>query len=627
VEEVTELYFEAFDLVLNPSDRVAAILESRQHARRTPEKEHAVADIKLTHEQLRQAYPEAVAKIEEEQDSKRKAELEAELQRRAAREEEERKLIAEHTRQLRQQLGLTETDDLPAKLAEQRAQLEELREEKQRREIADYIAKETAALEEHYADFLYKQMVESIQAANPQSIDEARNLIAAKKKEYEPIAANLRIAAQGRVDVLGPVLEREAGVPDFARASFRLNEAMQRSGLAPRRDLRKPRNKNEMIAAQMVERFDTLHRDQLMHEARLVEQGETGAGNALVVPYSVMRTVIPEAWAALVAASVFDIGTTDVTPFRIYYEEYTAETGHTVTVTGESVNFAATDTWYDLDYKRVLPGTVTIAGKTELEDYLVRYEEGQILATSGSGISGATSVDYQAYDFRGKENEEINQAHTTLSYVTLEAEADRLAMELTDELIKYSASQVGWDAITRTAANLTNQLRVKVDQDLLYRGLTAALQVSSNSGGTWTSSSDALDDLIEKIGVARVKVMDRNYMEPINIVCSNANADVLGNWAREQERAIPDTDMINAGLATRIKGMNVYGSSQFSDSFILVCHPSLVMHRVYSPMEIRGPYPAYGSNQKLKANEMWYCQEYCGTAVPLQEKGSYVRIA
>jgi hypothetical protein len=51
-----------------------------------------------------------------------------------------------------------------------------------------------------------------------------------------------------------------------------------------------------------------------------------------------------------------------------------------------------------------------------------------------------------------------------------------------------------------------------------------------------------------------------------------------------------------------------------------------VFHRVYSPMQLKGPYPSYSSN-KLLASEQYYAEEFNGSDAPVPGKASYVKIS
>ena len=70
--------------------------------------------------------------------------------------------------------------------------------------------------------------------------------------------------------------------------------------------------------------------------------------------------------------------------------------------------------------------------------------------------------------------------------ITIEAAADRLAAQISDEAITFSRSQLGWDATARTINGLVQQVRRRIDEGVIYKALAAVHTVPSNSGGTWT---------------------------------------------------------------------------------------------------------------------------------------------
>jgi hypothetical protein len=78
----------------------------------------------------------------------------------------------------------------------------------------------------------------------------------------------------------------------------------------------------------------------------------------------------------------------------------------------------------------------------------------------------------------------------------------------------------------------------------------------------------------------------------------------------------------------RLKGLDVYETTEFPDSKVLVCNRELVMHRVYQAMMIKGPFPSYdATTAELIAAEQYYAEEYNLTEAPVPEKGAYVTIA
>lgn len=630
IEEVTELHITGYDLVLEPSDPYAGVtmFESKHEGDETM----GALDLSA----LREQYPELVRELLEEHDEKKRKELEEALQAKHAEDERVKKMLAEREKSLRQELGLKETDDLQEALKQNRERLQALELEEQKRTVAAYIDEQTKDLA--YPDFLKAQLVEAVKSADPASVDAAKKVLVEKRKEYDAIMANLQLASRGfggvGGTVLGPVLESQHGVPEFARASFELQESLIRSNHGRRWDPRKPATPNEMFAAEYLRAFDERYKRELREEAKLFQEAEQASD--LSLPYSVSRAVVAEAMPILTATSIFDTGMIDTSPTYIYFETYSGETGYTGTSTSEDVT-ADHDDWVALDYAHITPGTVVITNSgatvtyTEGDDYVIDYGAGRIMALSGGSItdSQALKATYTYTAIRKGEMAAIERGKMTLSREVLTMAADRLATQISREAIVFSRSQMGYDAVTRTLSSLVKQIQRKIDQGLLYLGLSAALSVASNSGGTWSSSTGDLDDLVKYIGLAKVKVANR-YYEPTAIVLSTTNADRLSNWDGFKRDGFPDAVLNSNGFVGRVKGLPVFESTEFSDGYILVCNRELVMHRVQVPMQIRGPFPSYdvsGGTSKIIAADQYYAEEFNGSEAPVTNKGAYVVIS
>jgi len=637
VEEVLWATITGYDLTApnNQSDPNAGVTFFESRMNEESADQESEGDETMDLEELRKKYPHLVKQIEEEHDAKKKAELEEALQRKALEDERRAKLLAEHDQELRGLLGLNETADITEAMRAQAEELLRLREEKRAREVREYIESQVKDLP--YADFMRKQFVEAVKNAAPATIEEAKAVIVEKRKEYDAIQAQLVLESRGfagGLRTMGPVIEHELGIPAYARAGWELQEAMMRTGMVRRWDHRKPVTQAEIFATKYLERFDEVYRGYLIHEAKMFEEAEITTD--LNLPYSVSRAVVAEATPMLIAANVFMFGTTDVSPFRLYYEAFSGDTGYTGTVTDEAVT-ADDDTWVALDYKRLTPGTVVVttspAGTTYTEgtDYVIDYAGGRIKTLSGGSISDGASllVDYTYTAVRKSEMAAIERGEINLTYKTVDAAADRLAQQISNEAVVFSRSQIGWDATQRTLSSLVERIRRLIDQGVLYMGLSAALSVASNISGTWTAATDSLDLLVKYIGQAGVKVWNR-YYEPTAIVASQTNADLLSNWSGFKRDGFPDAVLNANGFVGRVKGYPLFASTEFSDSYLLVANREMVMHWVFNPMTIKGPYPTYdvaGSTSKLIAADQYYAEEYNVTDAPVAEKGALVKIA
>jgi hypothetical protein len=622
IEEITELHITGYDLVLEPSDpagRVTLFEHQEEQEQMDP----------ITLEKLRQEYPELVAQIEREHDEKERAKLEEALQRRAEEDHRIEKELERRMAALREKLGLKETDNLEESVAEREARLQALEEAEAKRQVAAYVAEQTKDLK--YPTFLKEQFLEAVKSTAPTTIDEAKAAIIAKRREYDGIMAALELRTQGYGgQMLGAVLERERGVPEYAVVAHELTESLVRAGQVPERNLRKPRNINERFAASYLALFDEKYRHLLEMEARAFE--EASITTDLNLPYSVTRTVVAEALPQLVATSIFDVQTTDQAPTRIYYERYEGETGSTGTATDESIT-ASPGTPVQLANRRLHPGSMVVtsdpAGTTYAEgtDFVVDYGDGQVTVLPGGAIAdgAALLVDYTFDAIRKGEMAPIARAKMALVSKTLEVMADRLAMQISREAVVFSRSQIGWDAVTRTLTRLIERVARMIDQGIFYEALTAVMQVGNNSGGTWNSGVDTLDDLMQMIGYAKVKVANRFY-DPTFILTSVANADHMSNWQGFKRDGFPSAELDPAGYAGSVKGLPIFQSTQFPDSHIVVGNRELVVHRVFQPMQLRGPFPSFDPNGFLIAADQYYVEEFNGTDAPVPEKGAYVRI-
>ena len=63
----------------------------------------------------------------------------------------------------------------------------------------------------------------------------------------------------------------------------------------------------------------------------------------------------------------------------------------------------------------------------------------------------------------------------------------------------------------------------------IFRLAVAQAIISGNSGGSWTASGKDWDDLVEKLGVAKVAV-ENDYYAPSAFVASKTNAERISNW-------------------------------------------------------------------------------------------------
>jgi len=433
------------------------------------------------------------------------------------------------------------------------------------------------------------------------------------------------------VRVIGDVLETETGTPEFARPAFEITESIRKHEMRPVKDLRKNESRAAQLTIQLLERFDQLYRRQLMNEAQQFNEAE--AASDLNLPYSVSRAIIAEAFPNLVAANVFDVGLMSGSPENIWFETFAGETGYTVAITDEVVTGGAESTWYALAHANVVPGTVVVtsnpAGTTWVEgtDFVIDYELGKIKFLAAGGINtDDVLVDYSYSALTEGEGAEIQQAKTTMAYQTITARAFRVADQINHEAIIFSRTQLGWDAVARTMANIIRETRRVIDRHLIEKALASSLSVASNSGGTWTAATDPFNEFAEKLGYAKVKVANR-YYEPTGFLLSMTNSDMLSNWDGFTRSGFPNALLDAAGFVGAVKGLPVFASTQMRDGWGLCVNREIVMHRVLQPMTVKGPFPTYGTNRKLIAAEQYYSEEYNASLSPIANKAAHVVIA
>lgn len=588
VQEVTALQITGFDLVAEPSDPYARLLESRKEEMTDMEEQDK----------------ELLAKLEEAQ--RAKTELES--------------------KQAEMQKALEEAQKAQAKLAE-----------RERQEAVDAAITE-ATKELKYGDALNKLFVEAVKAAKPARPEDVAAIVETKRKEYDAIAAAVKLGAMGKGDVtvIGPVFEQQTGQPEFTRAAFQFTERLVERGYGQMRDLREAKTPAALFTKRYLEQYDAAYKAQLLAESQRLLT-EAGQVSDLNLPYSVMRAIIAEAVPELVALSVFDSGFADASPTRVYYENYAAESGAQPSVSAENAT-AVLGGWINLAKQRIQPGTVVVTNSgatvtyTEYTDYLIDYANGRLytVATITNGQTLKVSYTYDAV--RTGEMGAIQRGKGQLSFQTIELAADRLAQQISDEAVTFARSQLGWDATTRTMAMIIREIRQMIDAGIMRLAIAQA-HISGNSGGTWNSSSDTIDKLVEKIGLAKVAVQNDYYM-PTAILMSLTNADRLSNWAafavslnRPDASQAPGT-LGPGDTGLRVKGLPVFASTEMPDSKIVVANRELVQYRVLAskPMTMKGPYPSYDSG-KLVAADQYYVEEYNATVSLIAAKGGVVTVS
>lgn len=617
VFEVTELHITGFDLVLEPSfENAAQLIESINQSQGEFEMLEELKKLLAEHPELfGKGFTEAqLVEMSEAQLKK-----------------------VEET--IREKLGIDAKADIATALDETVKNARAYKEMQAKRAIEE--AKKEAVKDLPFGEKLNKLFIESIEEAELSTPEAVKKFAESQRKQFSKMAAAGVLKGMGYVEgkqvgVKGPVLESETGTPEFARASFELAESIRRVEMSDARDWNNPVSLNEKFTKMLLERFDALHKQRLMAESRMLEEAELTTD--LNLPYSVSRALIEEAFPSLVAAGIFDVGIMNASPERLYFETFSGETGYSTSVTDEVVTGGAEDVWYSLAHGRITPGSVTVtsnpAGTTYVEgtDYIIDYAAGRIkFLTAGSINTNDVLVDYSYLAIREGEMGVIQRGKITLSYMTVEAAADRIADQISREAIVFSRSQMGLDVVARTMANLVRQLRRRIDQGIIYAAWSAVKGVANNSGGTWTvgTTQDDYDDMVRLLGETKLKVHNR-YYEPTFILASATNAERLSNWDGFKRDGFPNAILTAAGFAGGVKGLPIFQSTEMPDTEIIVGNRQLAMHRVFQPALINGPYPTYdvsGGTSKLIAADQYYVEEFNNTETPVEEKGAYLVVS
>jgi hypothetical protein len=532
---------------------------------------------------------------------------------------------------LRSKLGIGADADIAKALDESMDKARKFDESQKKAEVETAITEATKDLQ--FGKELNEAFTESIKDGKFESAEEVKTFAESQRKVFGKLAASAKLKGMGfkpgsGIQMIGDVLENETGTPEFARVAFELSESVRKHEKRAKRTLvLRAESPAAVLTEMLLEKFDKQFQRQLIAEAKAFQEAESTSD--LNLPYSVSRTVIAEAYPNLVAANVFDFGIMDQSPMNIFYETFTGETGFTVAITDEVEALGAEDTWYDLAQKNIVPGTVVVtsnpAGTTYVEgtDYVIDYELGKIRGIAAGAIdANDVLVDYSYHATRKGEDTEIERAKTTLVYQTITAAADRLSDYITNEAIVFSRSQIGWDAVGRTMANIIREMRRDKDRRLIEKALAAALSVANNKTAAWDISDAVYLDLVKRIGEAKVKVINRFYT-PTSLLMSATNSDYLSNWDGFTRDGFPNAMLNAAGFVGRVKGLDVFETPEMRDAFNLVLNRELVMHRIFSPMTVKGPFHTT-SNGKLVAAEQYYAEEYNASLAPIGGKGSVV---
>ena len=634
VEQILSLKILGYDLVVFPSDAVAGVtkVESEELSKMNGTQNPTDITPPLTVDDFKKQYGDVVAQLLNEEQQKREAESQAQAQAQAKIQAEKDEL----ERQLREAAGVPESANLQEALKAQANKMKQIQEAELKAQIDTAITEAADKLK--YSAEMKGKFVESVKRLEPHSLEEASRFIAATQIDYDARMAEVALKAQGYVPQKGPViqandvLESELGIPEFARAAFELNESLRKTTHTVLLNFKQPRNLNEAYAAKVLQLFASKHRHQLKEESRMWAEAETTAD--LPLRYSAAYGAMLESLPKLVSSSVFDFDTIDGSHTEIFFEKYVAETGSHPTVSSLAV-VATLGEYVEITGSLIDFSSVVVTHATTLTtiyelgtDYLIDYDEGKFMALTGGAITNGQTVlaSYKYRAYRNGEMQPIQRGKGKIDSQLIKTTPLRLATQISDEAMRFSRSQLGWDATNRTLSMLATEMQRTIDAHVFANAMHAVLRVENNSGGSYASTAP-IADLVKMIGYAKVKLSGTGrYYLPTAIVMSEANSDNVGNWdGFTQAGSRPDGDLNANGFAGRLKGTPVFASTEFSDSFTLVTNRELVMHRVSDPMEIQGPLPSYSSEGQLVAANQYYMQQYSASPSPIKEKGVYIR--
>lgn len=619
VFEVTELHLTGFDLVLEPSfENTAQLIESQSSME---------DDMNELLEQLKKL-------LAEQPELFNNGMTEAQLE--ALNEKQLKKL----DESLRATLGIDANANIVDTVKANADKARKFDESQKQAEVKTAIAE--ACKDLPFGETLNKMFTEAMNEQEFGSPEAVKKFAETQRKQFSKMAAAGVLKGMGFDEksnriTIGDVLEEETGTPAYALATFKLVEAVRKERNLPVRDLRKAVTPGEIFTNRLLERFDALYQHYLQNESRMLEEALTTAD--LPLPYSVSRAIIEEVGPDLVASGLFDVGTITSSPTKLFYEVTVADgAGVDGTATAEEVTGGAEGTWYSLEKGRLAPDSVTVtsnpAGTTYVEgtDYILDYGAGRIMFLEAGAI-GANDV-LVTYGYKGTRNGEmqpIPRMKTKLTSTTIEAAADRLATQISREAIVFSRTQLGWDPVARTLANLIKIIRRKIDEGLFYAAYSAVKQIANNSTAAWTPgvTQDDYEELVRLIGDAKVLVANRFY-RPDVILMSLENAEMLSNWEGFKRDGFPNAVLNSAGFAGSVKGLPIYASTEFPDSLIIVGNRELVQHRVLEPMTVKGPYPTYdiaGGTGLLIAADQYYVEEFNSTNGLVPEKGAFIPVS
>ena len=658
-EQMTRIHIiEGYDLVVNPSDPQGGI--------HTVEGKDTMSAITID------SVPSDVA---DEIVRRREADrLAAEEKARKEKEQEDAEIsaaIAEKTEGIRSQLGLSETDDLFASVDNVLAEAALLREESEKRKVAEFVESEIGKLK--YDEESRATLLQMVTDRAPKSVEEAKAEIVQARNVTDKMVARLSLARQGfGIQSISSNFE-ETGVPEFAEGAFHITESRKKRGVQTIDwNKNKPKGKAQTFAAKILESFDAHFQHQLAQET--AQFTEALDQTQLNLPYTVSRSIIMEAYPELIASQIFDTDVAEGGPTTVIYYEKTKDS-HGMTATSATIQI--TDVrpgeWIQLPDCGQIPGSsalrVTSASNggptgdmVEYDDYLINPADGKLMIKPDNALGLIADADPAVshfpievelvYNYIGLQCvgcEEIPCIENELCSEVIEICGHKLATEICQDAVVFARSSLSYDVVQRTLDNLIRRVREHLDRTMFHLALIKAMSYPDNIVGVWHSTpwmdnggnqrpAGTPEQLARLIGLASVRVRERNY-NPSWLLTTHMTNDILSNWTDGYAHR-PDSMLEASGMVGRVKGLDVYATNNWigNDEFIMVGDMQHLFYRVLTPMAISGPHPSYdttvvdGPNgpvaqTKIKDADFYMGKEYSGMHVPECGKAALIRIA
>lgn len=557
--------------------------------------------------------------------------------------------------------------------------------------VTNWLREKVSGLAEDYPGEL-RSNLEKLEAA---TVEEIETLWNSKLEEYQPIvsamaeAANVKDEANKFMDGQAKAQEElknegfagiESSKPVWeerlAGLDLNLSEGIMeqmpkvlhvmdkitesKGGTGSFDPAKAPVTRSQKLAAEMFERYMNSHEDQVIAGAqewdnldRRRAQARAKGGSfdetptlrsAYNLPYLVMAGVVPEVYASLISPEVFTVMPLKNETQRYYVEAWGASP--TAAITNEAVT-SDENAWVALAHPFIVKSSVSVTGSGGTPtyvwgtDYVIDTEAGRIWTVSAAnggsiGDSTAIKVNYTYEKLAEGENQPIEFVTTSATYATLTATAKRLGFNLSDEAIKFAASDLGYDTRGSHLQTATYRMASALDKKM-FEVAEAYGYAAGMKSAAWTktpASGVTIDEnlrlLVDRIGDA-IDQLSLYYNVPTHIVMAQS----LAHKFHRTDLLDADVQRVGVSLAPglvagSLHNLPVYSVpyGQFSDATVMVLSGyDAVVKGIYSPLEAVGGEgfinrATTGDTNRLVAARAWYLQEYYDLVVPVDPTDS-----